>query len=167
MSTALFYGTTTGNTGDIAVKVQEHLEDVELFDVADSPLEIIENYTQLIFAIPTWDYGEVQEDWQEVWDEVDNIDFSGKTVAFIGLGDQYGYAEWFVDAMGMLHDKMVARGAAVVGHWPVEGYEFDESKALTPDKKFFIGLAVDEDCQNALTDERVEQWCQQVMLEFA
>ena len=101
MNIALFYGTTTGNTGDIAEKVQQHLDGVELFDVADSPLQIIENYQQLIFAIPTWDYGEIQEDWQEVWDDVDQIDFNGKTVAFIGLGDQYGYAEWFLDAMGL------------------------------------------------------------------
>ena len=167
VSIALFYGTTTGNTGDVAEKVQQHLDDTELFDVADSPLEIIENYQHLIFAIPTWDYGEVQEDWQEVWDSVDQLDFSGKTVAFIGLGDQYGYAEWFVDAMGMLHDKVVAKGASIVGHWPTNGYEFDESKALTADKKFFIGLAIDDDCQNELSDERIEQWCQQVSLEFA
>ena len=166
MSTALFYGTTTGNTGDVAEKVQLHLDDVELFDVADSPLEILENYQKIIFAIPTWDYGEVQEDWQEVWDEVDQLDFSDKTVAFIGLGDQYGYAEWFVDAMGMLHDKVVAKGATIVGHWPTNGYEFDESKALTADKQFFIGLAIDDDCQNELSDERIEQWCQQVTLEF-
>ncbi|MCJ8298657.1 MAG: flavodoxin, partial [Pseudomonadales bacterium] len=112
-------------------------------------------------------YGEVQEDWQEVWDEVDQIDFSDKTLAFIGLGDQYGYAEWFVDAMGMLHDKVVAKGATIVGHWPTNGYEFDESKALTADKQFFIGLAIDDDCQNELSDERIEQWCQQVSLEFA
>ena len=167
MSTALFYGTTTGNTGDVAEKVQQHLSDVELFDVADSPLEILESYQKIIFAIPTWDYGEVQEDWQEIWDEVDQIDFSGKTLAFIGLGDQYGYAEWFVDAMGMLHDKVVAKGATIVGHWPTNGYEFDESKALTADKQFFIGLAIDDDCQNELSDERIEQWCQQVSLEFA
>ena len=167
MSTALFYGTTTGNTGDVAEKVQQHLSDVELFDVADSPLEILESYQKIIFAIPTWDYGEVQEDWQEIWDEVDQIDFSGKTLAFIGLGDQYGYAEWFVDAMGMLHDKVVAKGATIVGHWPTNGYEFDESKALTADKQFFIGLAIDDDCQNELSDERIEQLCQQVSLEFA
>jgi len=167
VSTALFYGTTTGNTGDVAEKVQQHLDDVELFDVADSPLEILESYQNIIFAIPTWDYGEVQEDWQEVWDEVDQLDFSDKTVAFIGLGDQYGYAEWFVDAMGMLHDKVVAKGATIVGHWPTNGYEFDESKALTADKQFFIGLAIDDDCQNELSDERIEQWCQQVTLEFS
>lgn len=162
MSIALFYGTTTGNTGDIAEKVNEILEDVELFDVADSPVSILENYQKIIFAIPTWDYGEIQEDWQEIWDEVAETDFTGKTVAFIGLGDQYGYAEWFLDAMGLLHDIVVAKGATVVGHWPVEGYEFDESKALTPDKKSFVGLGIDEDCQNELTDERISTWCLQI-----
>lgn len=166
MSIALFYGTTTGNTGDIAEKVSELIPDIDLFDVADSPASILENYQQIIFAIPTWDYGEIQEDWQEIWDEVAELDFSGKTVAFIGLGDQYGYAEWFLDAMGLLHDVVVAKGANIVGHWPNVGYEFDESKALTSDKKFFVGLAIDEDCQNELTEERVETWCQQVSLEL-
>ncbi len=106
---ALIYGSTTGNTLDIAVKVAQMLgeENTELFDVKDVGLDIINAFDQLVFAIPTWDYGEVQEDWDEVWHEVDDIDFTGKVVAFIGLGDQLGYAEWFVDAMGMLHDKIV------------------------------------------------------------
>jgi len=168
VSIALFYGTSTGNTGDIAVKVQEFFgeDELELFDVKDSPLSLADSYEKLIFAIPTWDYGEVQEDWQEVWDEVDTMDFNGKAVAFLGLGDQLGYPEWFVDAMGMLHDKVVARGATIVGHWPVEGYEFDESKALTEDKKHFIGLPVDEDTQRELTEDRIDTWCAQVMVEF-
>lgn len=158
---AIIYGSTTGNTSDIAEKVGKIIgeDNTVLFDVKDVGLDVIDTFDQLIFAIPTWDYGEVQEDWEEVWDEVDNIDFTDKTVAFIGLGDQLGYAEWFVDAMGMLHDKIVVRGADVVGHWPNEGYEFDESKALTEDGKYFIGLPLDEDTQRELTDERVEAWC--------
>jgi len=168
VSIGIFYGTTTGNTGDIAVKVQEFFgaEECSLFDVKDSALSQCGDYDQLIFAIPTWDYGEVQEDWLEIWDEVDQLDFSGKTIAFIGLGDQYGYAEWFVDAMGMLHDKIVARGATIVGHWPNQGYEFDESKALTKDGKYFIGLPLDEDCQREQTEDRLTEWCSQVMVEF-
>ena len=165
---ALIYGSTTGNTSDIAAKVQQILgeEQVELFDVKDIGLEIMEAYDQIIFAIPTWDYGEVQEDWDEVWNEVDLYDMSGKIVAFIGLGDQYGYAEWFLDAMGMLHEKILAKGAKVVGHWSVEGYEFDDSKALTEDKKHFVGLALDEDGQRELTEERLQTWCAQVAPEF-
>lgn len=166
---AVIYGSTTGNTSDIAVKVQQHLgeDEVELFDVKDVGLDIIEAFNKIIFAIPTWDYGEVQEDWEEVWHEIDSYDFSGKVTAYIGLGDQLGYSEWFVDAMGMLHDKVVARGASVIGHWPVEGYEFDESIALTKDEKHFVGLALDEDTQREQTDERLETWCAMISTELA
>ncbi|WP_027855845.1 flavodoxin FldB [Marinobacterium jannaschii] len=169
MSLGIFYGTTTGNTGDIAVLVQEFFgtEEASVFDVKDTSLAAVSDFDQLIFAIPTWDYGEVQEDWLDIWQELDGLDMSGKTVALIGLGDQYGYAEWFVDAMGMLHDKLVAAGAAVVGHWPVDGYEYDESKAETSDGRHFVGLALDEDNQHESTRERLSEWCSQVMVEFA
>ncbi|WP_342662778.1 flavodoxin FldB [Oceanospirillum beijerinckii] len=166
---ALIYGTTTGNTQDVAEKVQKILGDelVDLFDVKDADLNVINEYDFIMFAIPTWDYGEIQEDWEEVWDELDQYDYSDKIMAFIGLGDQLGYGEWFLDAMGMLHDKVVAQGATIVGHWPVEGYEFEASLALTEDKANFIGLALDEDTQRDLTDERIERWCMQIQQEMA
>lgn len=168
MKSALFYGTTTGNTGDIADKVKDAWDsgDLELFDVVDSSIQSVADYELLIFAIPTWDYGEVQEDWLDIWDEIDHLDLTGKQVALIGLGDQYGYPEWFVDAMGMLHDKVLARGAEIVGHWPVVGYEFEESKALSQDKNHFVGLALDEDWQREQTDERIDGWVDQVKLEL-
>lgn len=33
----------------------------------------------------------------------------GKIVALYGMGDQLGYGEWFLDALGMLHDKLATR----------------------------------------------------------
>ncbi|MBB1487951.1 flavodoxin FldB [Oceanospirillum sediminis] len=166
---ALLYGTTTGNTGDIAEKVQKILgtDNVDLFDVKNADLEVINEYSFIIFAIPTWDYGEVQEDWEEVWEDLDNYDYSDKIMAFIGLGDQLGYGEWFLDAMGMLHKKVVERGATIVGYWPVEGYEFEASLALTDDKSQFVGLALDEDTQREQTDERLEAWCELIKEEMA
>ena len=65
---AVIYGSTTGNTSDAAVKIQDVLgdEEVELFDVKDVGLDALEYFDNIIFAIPTWDYGEVQADWEEV-----------------------------------------------------------------------------------------------------
>lgn len=165
---AVIYGSTTGNTSDAAEKIQDLLadEEIELFDVKDVGLDALDYFDNIIFAIPTWDYGEVQTDWQEVWDDIDVVDFNNKTVAFVGMGDQFAYAEWFQDAMGMLHDKVKARGATIVGHWPVVGYEFDESKALTEDKQFFVGLALDEDCQPGLTEQRLNDWCKLIKTGF-
>jgi flavodoxin I len=38
----------------------------------------------------------------------------------------------------------------------IEGYEFTESKAFRDGK--FVGLALDEDNQSDLTEERIKKW---------
>ncbi|MFP8967811.1 flavodoxin FldB [Pokkaliibacter sp. CJK22405] len=164
MSIALFYGSTTGNTEEVGKKIVSLLAgaDVDVYSVDETPVAVAEAYDFVIFGIPTWDYGEIQEAWLEVWDDVDDVDFSGKQVAFFGLGDQFGYPEWFLDAMGMLHDKVVAKGAKAVGYWSTEGYEYEASKAATADGKQFVGLAIDEDWQRDQTDDRVERWVKQI-----
>ncbi|WP_207802537.1 flavodoxin FldB [Motiliproteus coralliicola] len=165
---ALIYGSTTGNTEDVAEKIQENLagHEVQLFDVADaSPAEACV-FDRIIMGIPTWDYGEIQSEWEDVWEDLDELELNGKRIALFGLGDQIGYGDWFLDAMGKLHDKLVEAGAEMVGYWPNEGYDFSASVALTPDGKQFVGLALDEDCQSELTDERVSKWCKQVLAEF-
>lgn len=164
----LFYGSTTGNTEAVAELIAEKIgfDKVHRIDIASDGLDHLSEYQYLILGIPTWDFGELQEDWSDLWQVLDSVGISGKRCALFGLGDQIGYGEWFVDAMGLLHEKMQAQGAEMVGYWPVDGYNFIESKALTEDKSHFVGLAVDEDGQRSETDERVSQWCQQVLGEF-
>lgn len=156
----LFYGSSTCYTEFVGEKIAAAFGAnlVDLHNVSDTPLEVAHNYSLLIFGIPTWDYGELQEDWEKKWTDLDNLDLANKKVALYGVGDQIGYPEWFLDALGYLHDKVVARGAKVVGYWPVEGYEFTASQALTPDKRHFVGLAIDEENQFELTDERIATW---------
>ncbi len=169
MKTALFYGSTTGNTEDIAEQIQRSLgmDQVDLFDVAEEPLNQVEDYDLIIMGIPTWDYGEIQSEWEDVWDDIDAVDYSGRVVALYGLGDQIGYGEWFLDAMGLLHDRLKARGARMIGYWPVTGYDFEASKALTEDGSHFVGLALDEDGQHELTEERLGRWLEQLKSELA
>ncbi|MFT6915779.1 MAG: flavodoxin II [Motiliproteus sp.] len=168
MKIALFYGSTTGNTEDIAELIERTLtqDQLDLYNVADEPLLHANDYDQIIMGIPTWDYGEIQSEWEEVWGELDSLSLSGKRIALFGLGDQVGYGDWFLDAMGLLHDRLVDRGAQLVGYWPVEGYDFSASKGLTPDATRFVGLALDEDCQHEQTAQRVERWCVQIREEF-
>jgi flavodoxin II len=61
---------------------------------------------------------------------------------------------------------VVNRGASPIGLWPNKGYEFEQSKALTEDENFFLGLALDDENQFNLTDQYIDQWCQQILLEF-
>lgn len=164
----LFYGSTTGNTEDIAelIAIEAGSERVAIHDIAAEGIEALDQYRFLILGIPTWDYGELQEDWSDVWAELDDKELSGVTCALFGLGDQVGYGEWFLDSMGALHDKLVSRGARLVGYWPVSGYDFEASKALTEDKQQFVGLAIDEDCQGQQSGARVARWVPQVLSEF-
>ncbi len=164
----LFFGSDEGNTEGVSYRIQQRLgEDaVDVMDIADVTQLDFANYDKIILGIPTWDFGQIQSDWEEFWDDVSEIDFSGKTIALFGLGDQFGYGDYFLDAMGMLHDVIVEKGATIIGLWSVDGYEFDASKALTSDQKHFVGLAIDEDQQEEMTAERLNIWCEQVSAEF-
>lgn len=166
---ALFYGSSTCYTEMAAEKIRDQLGSdlVDLFNVADEPLITALFYDRIILGIPTWDYGELQEDWEEIWAEIEELDFHGKTVAVFGLGDQIGYPEWFQDALGYLHHKVARQGANMVGYWPNQGYEFEASKALSDDGHRFVGLALDEENQFDLTASRIQQWCEQLRREFA
>ncbi|MCV6608871.1 MAG: flavodoxin domain-containing protein, partial [Campylobacterales bacterium] len=105
--------------------------------------------------------GELSDDWQDAWDSFCGLDLSGKTVALFGLGDQEGYDEEYLDAMGTIYDQVVSSGATVVGEWEVsDEYTHSESKAVRDGK--FVGLALDEDNQDDLSDERIEKWCDQI-----
>ena len=59
---------------------------------------------------------------------------------------------------------LVANGANLVGLWENQGYEHTASKAIRDG--YFLGLALDEDNQAELTDERVSAWVEQVLIEF-
>ena len=168
----LFYGSSTSNTEYVAHDLQDAInallqEDiVELHNIGMADAETMNSYDYLILGIPTWNIGELQDDWDIFWGDLEQVDFSGKKVALFGLGDQYGYPETFQDAMGILAEEVLARGGELVGHWSIEGYEFEESLALTVDGKAFKGLALDEDHQGEQTPERIQRWTSQILAEF-
>lgn len=165
----LFYGSDEGNTERVAGQIQARLglqvEDVH--DIADVTQMEFVAYEKIILGIPTWDFGQIQSDWEEFWEDVSQVDFRGKSVALFGLGDQFGYGDFFLDAMGMLHDVVKARGGILVGYWSAEGYEFDASRAWLKEDNLFVGLGIDEDQQPELSCARLNIWCAQIHREFA
>ncbi len=156
----LFYGSSTCYTEMIAERIQQLLgpDRVDLHSIANNGLDALPHYRYLIFGIPTWDYGELQEDWDQCWDMLSSMNLHGCTAAVFGLGDQVGYGEWFQDALGYLALQLQACGASLVGAWPNLGYEFISSKGLTPDGQYFYGLALDQENQAELTEKRLITW---------
>lgn len=163
----LFYGTQTGNTQTIAEMIQKEFGGdgvVTLHDVAEADTEDFSAFDRIIVGCPTWNIGELQSDWEGLYDELDAIDFSGKRIAYFGAGDQIGYADNFQDAMGILEEKISSLGGKTVGYWSINGYDFTESKAVRNGK--FVGLAIDEDNQSDLTADRVKTWVAQLKQEL-
>lgn len=167
-SVGLFFGSDEGNSERIAYRIQTRFgkDVVDIVDIADATQLDFIRYNKIILGIPTWDFGQIQSDWDDFWNDVSEVDFSGKTIAFFGLGDQFGYSDYFLDAMGMLHDVVIQSNPVVIGHWPIEGYEFTASKAEIPGAGRFVGLALDEDHQEDLTADRLNRWCAQIHAEF-
>lgn len=163
----IFYGTTTGVTESIAETIKEILgEDVvDLYDISETQTEDFSEYEYIIIGCSTWNLGDLQSDWDYFFENLDEIDFNGKTVAYYGPGDQIGYSGSFQDAMGMLEEKISSLGGKTVGYTSTEGYDFNESKAVRGENQF-CGLAIDEDNQSDLTEERVIAWVEQLKKEF-
>lgn len=163
----LFFGSDTGCTEAVAKMIQEQIgEDlVDVFDVYDVSGEELLNYDKLILGLSTWHDGQLQSAWDDFYNKFEKLDLSGKTVALFGLGDQYGYSTYYCDGVGIIGKLAEKNGAKTVGHWSTEGYEHDESKAEI-DENTFIGLCLDEDNQDELTEERVTSWVQQLKTEL-
>jgi flavodoxin I len=160
----IFFGSTEGNTERIVTEIQNQLGDAELHNVNSATADDVQPYSFVILACPTWDIGQLQEDWENFIDEIENVDYAGKKVTYVGLGDADGYPDTFIDALGIIHDRIKDKGATFVGAWPTDGYEFEASKAVVDGK--FIGLAIDEDNQKDLTAGRIEKWVAQLKTEF-
>jgi flavodoxin II len=169
---AIFYGSTTCYTEMAGEKIQQVLQkelgdiEIPMFDIKEHALAKSQDFDIIVFGISTWDFGELQEDWESTWDDIKSLQLEGKTVALYGLGDQLGYADWFQDALGMLHDELIVLNCDIVGYWPNTGYEFTASKALTEDQQFFVGLSLDDENQFDQSDERIDQWCHQLAEEL-
>jgi len=162
----LFFGSSTGNTEYVAELIENELGDLieSSSNITEARGEDFESADVLILGSSTWDDGQLQEDWEEFWPEMDEIDLTGKTVALFGLGDANGFSGEFVCALGTMYEKVTERGANVIGAWPSEGYEFEHSTALDGDS--FVGLVIDEDNESDLTEERVKAWCDAIRAEI-
>lgn len=169
MNIGLFYGSSTCYTEMAAEKIRDIIgqELVTLHNVRDVPLATMAQYDVLILGIPTWDFGELQEDWEAAWQQFDTLNLTNKPVALFGLGDQLGYGEWFLDALGALYQQIIKCGAHPLGFWPTTGYEFTSQVPLINGGSHFVGLALDDTNQYELSDQRLEDWCEQVLTELA
>jgi flavodoxin I len=162
----IFYGSTTGNTEKIATLLQREFGEAnaDLYNVDIVEKEDVEKYDYLVFGVSTWGVSDLQDDFEDFLEILDEVDFTGKKVALFGLGDQSTYTDSFVDAMGILYDGLKKMGVNLVGAIPTTGYSFTGSMAVVKGK--LVGLAIDEEFESDLTPGRVKEWVKILRKEF-
>ena len=162
----VIYGSDTGNTELVIEDLIKLVDNTEVTTVADLTPEDWDN-DKFILGIPTWYDGELQSDWEDYFEEFQTIDFTNKTVAIFGLGDQLGYEEWFCDGIGILAEVILKNGGKVIGYTERDdSYDLDETPKSLVDDNTFYGLCLDEDNQPHETTERLKNWIEQIKNEF-
>ena len=159
MRIGIVWGSTSGNTEDAAEQLGKllSLDDSDVRDVCSTSVKDMLEYDCLIVGCSTWDIGELQYDWADRFDELEG-NFRGKLIAFVGCGDASGYPYNFQDGIGILWQRCSTLGATLIGKWPTENYDFEDSRALVDDGKHFVGLALDYDNDYELNEERIQSW---------
>jgi flavodoxin I len=165
-SAGLIFGSATGSTSAVASQIAATLQPLcgEPVNIRYGRVDALLEWDAMILGVPTWGIGELQVDWKRSEGRLGRQDFTGKLVALFGLGDQQGYPDHFQNAMGTLYEIMSSRGATMVGDWPTDGYDFSDSTAVVNGR--FVGLALDQDSQSHLTEDRIVRWTQQIRPAF-
>ena len=167
MKIGLIYSFNTIKTSKNAEKIKKAFGkdfDIEMVNVEEIDEKAFLSFDNMLLGVPTWFDGELPNYWDEFMPAIEQLKLKGKKVALFGLGDQVGYPENFVDAIGLLAIALEERGAKVIGLTSPEGYTFEHSVALRDGK--FLGLPLDIENQAALTDERIKAWVEQLKKEF-
>ena len=166
MRIKLIYGSDTGNTELVTEDITKLIDNIDVTTVADLTLEDWD-HDKFILGIPTWYDGELQSDWEDYFEEFKTIDFTNKTVAIFGLGDQLGYEEWFCDGIGILAEVIIKNGGKVIGYTEKDNsYDLEETPKSLVDDNTFYGLCIDEDNQPELTQDRLEKWVGDIKEKF-
>lgn len=162
---ALLYAPKGGSV-EVAAHRLERLYNnsgLDVIEISNFDVKNLVNYQHFILGCSTvgaesWEDADSNNEWDRFFHEIEeqNLSLKGKKVAIFGLGNQVLYPDHFVDAMMILKNEAEKNGAEVIGYWPIEGYDFTGSDAVEGDK--FVGLALDEDNEEELSDQRISEW---------
>tara|TARA_B100000945_G_scaffold319110_1_gene325557 strand:+ start:949 stop:1461 length:513 start_codon:yes stop_codon:yes gene_type:complete len=164
----LFFGTSTDNTKIASDYIFEYIKneghEIDCHNIEEVDVEELLNYDNIIIGCPTWHIGELQEDWDAVFSKYEKLNFTGKRAAFFGCGDQVGYPDNFLDAIGILAKPFIENGGTLVGKCSTDDYEFNDSVALEDD--MLLGLGLDYDNEEDECEGQMIMWMEDILEEF-
>merc|ERR1711972_853403 len=162
----LLYASQTGNTETVTGYIAE-AAGLEAEDVGDYGAEDLAGFDGLIVGCPTWNTGADEyrsgTAWDDLIDEIKDVDLAGKPVAVFGCGDSGSYGDNFCDGIEEPHATFEAAGAKLIGYVDAGGYTHSEFKSDKGGK--FLGCPFDEDNESDRSEERAAAWVEQIKKE--
>lgn len=155
--TGIFYATKSGTTEMFAKKIAEQLG-ADIHNMKDTEVSRIAEYSNVIFMASSYFFGALAEDWGGKVKLLHTVDFSGKTVAVVGVGSQERHPDSFCSGAADFFDKLRFSGARFVGSVDAAAYKFTFSRLQKGQK--MRGLCLDKGDSNA--EKQLAAWVEQV-----
>lgn len=109
----MIYASMTGNTGDMAEAIAEGVREAGLElvvkEVLDANASELQDYDGILLGAYTWGDGELPDEFLDFYEDMDQLDLSGKMVAVFGSCDS-AY-EHYGAAVDLLEVKAKELGA--------------------------------------------------------
>lgn len=165
----LVFASNSGMAEEVASLIGDII-DVEPQDIEDvKEATDLAKYDALIVGTPTHntlvDKYRSGTGWDDIIDDIAEVDFSGKKVAVFGLGDANGYSDGFCDALEEIHRTFQDSGASMVGYVSASELNFDHCDSKSNIDGKFVGLPLDHMNEEDLTENRLQEWIKQLQSE--
>lgn len=144
MNTIIVYASMSGKTEKMAISIATELtkagEEVVIKDVFEVFAEELRSFDRILVGSYTWGNGDLSDEILGFYDELANIDLTGKVAATFGSGDS-SY-EYFARAVDILEETLQNQGCEII----TKGLKVDscleddediETKCLTFAKKCY------------------------------
>lgn len=127
----IIYASMSGNTEEMAEEIAAGVRtnecDVDILEAFEASASILQNYEGILIGTYTWGDGEIPDELLDFYDELEDLDLSGKKASVFGSFD-WSYGDGGI-AVDMVQTALSEQGAAIIQE-PLK-VEFDP----TPDER--------------------------------
>lgn len=110
------YASMSGNTEEISELIKSNLEPfgyhIDMEEIEHLDIQKLVEYDGILLGVYTWGSGDLPYEVEDFYDEIENINLTGKKAAIFGSGDR-SYPE-FCAAVDLLEEKLELCGAEIV-----------------------------------------------------
>ncbi|CAK8583739.1 MULTISPECIES: flavodoxin [Priestia] len=110
------YASMSGNTEEIAELIKSNFEpfdyDIDIEKIEHLDIQKLVEYDGILLGVYTWGNGDLPYEVEDFYDEIENVDLTGKKAAIFGSGDR-SYPE-FCAAVDLLEEKLELSGVEIV-----------------------------------------------------